>query len=285
MGFALRRPATVRTAVAYAAAAEGGAVAVLAGGTDLLPDIDRGRTQPNELLSLARLPWRRHAFSRAALVIGATQPLRALELDRRVAERFAGLHEAIRAVGGVALRERATVGGNVARSAPASDLLPILLAHDARVDLVGPEGPRSLPLDAFLAGPRRPSLRRGELIASVTVPQAADSEYRWQRVRPANDVSQVGVAVVRSTSAPYWRVALGGVPPRAMRLRRVEAQLGRARPTEAEVELAAQTAATEAPFVSDPRASESYRRRVVTVLVRRAVRTLRDRSDASRSRR
>ena len=278
MGFALRHPATVRAAVAAAAAAPEGTLAVLAGGTDLLLDIDRGRAHHSELLSLARLPWRRHTWSATALAIGATEPLRALERDVRVRERLPGLYQAIRAVGGVALRERATLGGNVARSAPASDLLPILLAYDARIDLVGPKGPRSVDLDAFLAEPRRPALGRGELIASVRIERARDSEYRWQRVRPANDVSQVGVAVVRSDAAPYWRVALGGVPPRAMRLRDVEAQLARASPTDAEIEVAAQTAAREAPFVSDQRASESYRKRVVTVLVRRSVRALLARS-------
>lgn len=284
MGFALRRPASVRAAVAAVAAAPEGTIAVLAGGTDLLPDVDRGRAHPTELLSLARLPWRRHAWRGAELTIGATEPLRDLERDPRVARDLAGLHQAIRAVGGVALRERATVGGNVARSAPASDLLPILLAYDARVDLVGPRGSRTVALDDFLAAPRRPALGRGELIASVTLPEAADSEYRWQRVRPANDVSQVGVAVVRSERAPHWRVALGGVPPRAIRLGRVEAQLSRPVPTEAEIELASQTAATEAPFVTDRRASESYRRRVVTVLVRRSIRALRDRAGSREAR-
>lgn len=284
MGFALRRPGTVRAAVAAVAAAPAGSLAVLAGGTDLLPDIDRGRAQPAELLSLARLPWRRHTWTGTSLAIGATQTLRALELDPQVRRRLPGLYEALRAVGGVALRERATVGGNVARSAPASDLLPILLAYDARVELVGPDGSRSVPLDAFLAEPRRPGLRRGELIATVVVPRAGDSEYRWQRVRPANDVSQVGIAIVRSLTRPHWRVALGGVPPRATRLRGVEARLADLNPSDAEVELAAQTAAVDAPFVTDPRASESYRRRIVTVLVRRAVAALRERAASSEAR-
>lgn len=285
MAFTLRHPATPEEAVSLVAGAPRDAIAVLAGGTDLLADLDQGRARPTEVLSLARLPWRFLTWKGDSLTIGSTLPLRELEADARVRDRLPGLYEAVRAVGGVSLRHRATLGGNVARAAPASDLLPILLAYDAIVHLLGPKGPRAVPLDQLLASSRRPALLRGELIESVTIPHAADSAYSWQRVRPANDVSQVGVAVVRSETRPLWRVALGGVPPRAVRLQSVERRLARADPTEAEIELAAQEAAAAAPFVTDKRATESFRRRVVTVLVRRAITTLAARSAGRGTRR
>ncbi len=274
MGFELLRPATVPQAVALASAAAPGELAVLAGGTDLLLDVDRGLVAPRRVLSLARLPWHSHRWAKGGLTVGSAEPLRNLELDPRLARRLPGLHDAIRAVGSVALRERATLGGNVVRAAPASDLLPILLAYDAVVDVVGPEGRRSVALDALLARSREPALGHGELVASVAIPTTADSVYRWQRVRPANDVSQVGVAVVRSTERPYWRVALGGVPSRPLRLHDVERELARARPTREELGRAAAVAGASAPFVSDKRASEPYRRRVVALLLTRSVEQL-----------
>lgn len=285
MGVALAQPRTVAEAVAIAAREPTGGVAPIAGGTDLLSDLDRGLAHPTTLLSLRRLPWSYHTWREGRLEIGSTRPLRDLELDPLLRPRLPGLFEGIRAVGGVALRNRATVGGNVARGAPSSDLLPVLLALDASVALIGPEGPRAVALDALLSTSRRPALRPGELIAAVSVPVAPASTYLWQRVRPAHDVSQVGVAVVVASTAPRWRVALGGVPPRVVRLPIVEQMLGRGVPTDAEVEVASVAAAAAAPFVTDKRATEGYRRRLVSVLVRRALLALREkvsRSEATR---
>jgi len=271
MGFELVAPASVEAAVRTLTEGSAETTAVLAGGTDLLLDIDDGRVAPDRVVSLRKLPWRSMEWSGPSLRIGSTLPLRALEGDARVRERLPGLWQAVRAVGGVALRNRATIGGNLARASPASDLLPILLAYDTVVDLVGPSGRRSVPLGAFLVGPRQTALARGELIASATIPFHAPSEYVWQRVRPANDISQVGVAVVRAPKRPYWRVALGGVQPNVTRLPTVETILDAPRPSEADVDRAAVEAARRAPFVTDKRATESYRRRLVRVLVRRAV--------------
>jgi carbon-monoxide dehydrogenase medium subunit len=271
MGFELVAPASVEEAIAILGTSRPGAAAALAGGTDLLLDIDDGRLQPERVVSLRRLPWRSMRWSGGSLTIGSTLPLRAVEVDPTVRDRLPGLWQAVRAVGGVALRHRATLGGNLARASPASDLLPILLAYEAVVDLVGPGGRRTLPLDRFLLGSRRTVLRADELIESATIPLAAPSEYVWQRVRPANDISQVGVAVVRAPDPPHWRVALGGVQPNVTRLPTVEKILRSAHPTEVVIDRAAEEAAERAPFVTDKRATEPYRRRLVRTLVRRAV--------------
>lgn len=250
-----------------------GEMAVLSGGTDLLLDLDQGRIDPKQLLSLRKLPWRYFRWEGPSLVIGSTLPLRALELDPQVQRRLPGLWEAIRDVGSPALRTRATMGGNLGRGSPASDLLPILLALDARVRIVGPSGVREHPVDMVLQESRRTTLGPAELIESVILPASAPSTYLWQRVQPVNDISQVGVAAAFVPEAPHWRIALGGLQPRARRMSEAEAVLRSARPTHFEMELAAQEAARRAEFVSDKRATESYRRRLVTVLVRRAIQT------------
>lgn len=272
--FELVAPGTPTEAVDLLARARPGEAVVLAGGTDLLLDLDAGRVAPRTVVSLRRLPWARLRRVGDRLEIGSTLPLRAIERDPRVATDLPGLASAIRAVGSVALRERATLGGNLARASPASDLLPILLALEARVRLVGPVGPRELPLAELLHGPRETTLTAGELIAAVDIPAARPSAYLWQRVRPSNDISQVGVAVARAPGSPGWRVALGGVYPTPLRLPSVEAILAAPSPAATAVELAAQEAALRAPFVTDKRATEAYRRRLVAALVRRAVRTL-----------
>jgi CO/xanthine dehydrogenase FAD-binding subunit len=260
-----------------------GDIAVLAGGTDLLLDIDHSRVSPLQVLSLRKLPWRYFRWEGSSLVIGSTLPLRTLELDPHVRERLPGLWEAIQDVGSPALRTRATLGGNLGRSSPASDLLPILLALDARVRIVSSGGTREHPVDLVLQESRRTTLGNAELIESIVLPASAPSTYLWQRVQPVNDISQVGVGAAFLPEAPHWRIALGGLQPRARRLTEAEAMLRSSRPSHLEIELAAQEAARRAEFVSDKRATESYRRRLVSVLVRRAIQTTLDRIPDSRS--
>ncbi|MCI4352032.1 MAG: FAD binding domain-containing protein [Thermoplasmata archaeon] len=273
MSFQLVHPSTPAEAVRLLSGSATGDIAVLSGGTDLLLDLDNARLAPKRVLSLRKLPWRYLRWSADSLVIGSTTPLRAVENDGEVRRRLPGLWEAIRDVGSPALRSRATLGGNLGRGSPASDLIPILLALDARVRVVGPGGVRELPVDLLLQGSRRTTLGPAELIESVTLPASAPSTYLWQRVQPVNDISQVGVATAFVPQGPHWRIALGGVQPRARRMSEAEGVLPSARPSHFEVELAAQEAARRAEFVSDKRATESYRRRLVAVLVRRAIQT------------
>ncbi len=269
--FELVAPATEEEAIAEIGPSPGKGVSILAGGTDLLLDVDLGRASPKKLVSLRRLPWKTMDWQGGGLRIGSTLPLRSLELDPEVRRRFPGLEQAIAAVGSPSLRRQATFGGNLGRAAPASDLLPVLLALDATVELVGGGGPRTVPVDSFLRASRRTELRAGELIRSVDLPEARPSAYLWQRVRPANDISQVAVAVAYSPSHQAWRVALGGVPPRPVLVPAAAAELVGARPGPKPIEAAAAHLAAHASLVSDRRATEEYRRSLVRVLLRRAV--------------
>lgn len=269
-GFELLRPATVEEALAALRPSAAGPVGVLAGGTDLLPDLDVGRSSPKTVVSLRRLPWRTHAWEGDGLRIGSTEPLRTLELDAGVANGFPALHQAIAAVGGPALRRQASVGGNLGRAAPASDLLPVLLVLDAQVDLVREGGGRTVPVDEFLQASRRTDLAAGELIRSVYLPERRPSAYLWQRVRPANDISQVAVAVAYSPSQGSWRVALGGIPPRAILVPEAATELGAGAPSREGVERASARLAAHSALVSDRRATEEYRRGLVGTLLGRA---------------
>jgi aerobic carbon-monoxide dehydrogenase medium subunit len=279
--FQLVQPSTPAEAVRLLSRSNTGEMAVLAGGTDLLLELDEGRTAPLQVLSLRKLPWKYFRWEGDSLIVGSTLPLRALELDPHVRSRLPGLWEAIQDVGSPALRNRATMGGNLGRGSPASDLIPILLALEARVRIIGPSGMREHPVDMVLQESRRSTLGPAELIESVILPASAPSTYLWQRVQPVNDISQVGVATAFRPEGPHWRIALGGLQPRARRLSEAEAVLRSARPTNLEMELAAQEAARRAEFVSDKRATESYRRRLVSVLVRRAIQTTMDRMPKS----
>lgn len=271
MAFTLVAPATPEEAVGLLAAGSATETVVLAGGTDLLLDLEDGRLRPATVVSLRRLPWNTWRWDNGGLVVGSTAPLAGLESDPILAARLPGLYEGIRAVGSPALRHRATLGGNLGRASPASDLIPILLALDASAELVGPSGPRSVPVEQLIRGPRSTTLAPGELIASVTIPEGRPSTYLWQRVRPAHDISQVGVAAAWSGSQGRWRIALGGTWPVPV----ISAAAGRlggaASPDRETVSAASEVAARDAHFQTDKRASEEYRRKVLAVLFRRAI--------------
>jgi xanthine dehydrogenase small subunit len=264
-------PATPEEALAALRAGPEGEVAVLAGGTDLLGDLEEERSRARRLVSLRRLPWRTLDWVGASLTIGSTLPLRDLELDPGVRARIPGLCEAVHAVGSISLRHRATLGGNLGRSAPASDLIPVLLVLDAEAELLGPGGVRHLPVDRLVRGSRVTAIAPGELIRSIRIPEARPSAFRWQRVRLANDISQLAVAVALSPSDQRWRVAVGGVPPRSTLLADAAGALGSGHPTTEAVRRASEVAARAVPIVADRRASEEYRRRLVGTLLARAV--------------
>lgn len=269
--FDLVVPSTTEEALASLRSGPPGATVVIAGGTDLLLDVDNGRVNPRTVVSLRRLPWRTLDWNGPTLTIGSTLPLRSLESDPDVRARLPGLYQAVHAVGSVALRHRATIGGNLGRSAPASDLVPMLLALDAEVDLVGPGGARSLPVDRFVRASRSTALAPHEIIRSVRIPEARPSAYLWQRVRPANDISQVAVAVACSPTTQAWTIAVGGVPPRPARLADVEATLGTGPPSAETMRRAMERAVRSVPIGADRRASEEYRRHLVGTLFSRAV--------------
>jgi CO/xanthine dehydrogenase FAD-binding subunit len=269
--FDLVAPRSADAAVAELRAVPAGEAVVMAGGTDLLFDLDQGRGAARRVISLRHLPWRTLAWDGAGLTIGSTLPLRDLENDPALRVRLPGLYQAVRAVGSVALRTRATVGGNLGRAAPASDLVPVLLVLDAEVELLGPDGSRTVPVDRFVRGSRETALGRAELIRSVRIPEARPSAYVWQRVRPVNDISQVSVAVARSPGDGRWRVALGGVPPRPVRVAEVEDALAPPPRSRAELERIAGRLARHPALVGDRRASDEYRRRLAATLFVRAV--------------
>lgn len=274
MPFELHFPTTFEEAWALLEKDPPGSALPLAGGTDLLLAMEFRRFSPRHVVSLSRLPLQAYEMGPEEVRIGSLVPLRTLELDPRLRARIPALVEAIAEVGSVQLRHRATLGGNVVRSSSSSDLLPPLIALRSHLTLRSREGQRTMPLEEFVQGSWKTGLRPGELVEDVRVPLPRPGTYRWQRVRPANDISQVGLAVVRHPAragSPRWNLVAGGTTPTVQRLLRAEAALVSEEPSQEEVALAAQRAAEEARFVTDLRAAEEYRRHLLQVLVRRGV--------------
>ena len=179
---AYHRPASIAEACALSASL-GSAAAFLAGGTELLPDFQRGRESARHLIALNRITELRGIrLAPDGLHIGALATLSDIAASAQVQVFLPALATAARAVGSAQIRSVATIGGNVCRAVACADTPPMLLVAEASLRLVGSKGERSLPLDRFLLGARKTALAPGEMLVEVLLPmQPAHSAAEYER--------------------------------------------------------------------------------------------------------
>lgn len=265
----VRSPCTLADAVAAWAEAGPGA-RLLAGGTDLMVELHAGRAQPERVVDLWGVPELRGvARDGDGLRLGALTTASDLLAEPLVAQHFPALLACAGDFAAPQIRNRATLGGNLATASPASDLAPVLLALGAGVRLLGPGGARELPVARFLVGYRRHAGRPDELIESVWLPlPAPGTRQAFRKVGPraAQAIAKVAVAVtarVEDGRVAALSAAAGAVAPQAVLLPSLQALVDTV-PGVAAIADAARTAATRdcAP-IDDVRSTGRYRRHVL----------------------
>lgn len=268
-----------RLADALDALGDDPSLTVMAGGTDLMVEVNAGRRRPQGILSLRRVAelkaWRTDG---PELVIGAGTTYATL-LDPHLQILAPALAQAARAVGSPQIRRTGTIGGNLATASPAGDTLPVLAALDARVELASATTRRLVTLDRFLVGPKVTTLAPGELITAVRVPVASGpQEYLKIGAPNAMVVAVASCALVVDHVRRRVTCALGVVGPTPIRSRRTEAWLssevdwdvGRTRQASVAERFGWHMAAIARP-IDDHGGTAAYRRHAVGVLARRAV--------------
>jgi CO/xanthine dehydrogenase FAD-binding subunit len=266
----------------------------VAGGTDLMVEIAADPARRRPLLDLSALDELRIiSLEQDELVLGALTTWEELRQSAIASAAMPVLAEVAETMGAVAIRNRATIGGNCMTASPAGDLLPVLLATDARLEIAGRGGARTVPADAFWTGYRQTAVRPGELLASIHIPMVPGRQVRFRKVgtRRALSIAKVLVAVAWQAdesggttgagagAAPpdghaAWRdvrVALGSVAERPVRAPRTEAVLeGRSPSPDLAAEAAAAVQAEITP-IDDIRSTADYRRAVTGRVLRRIV--------------
>lgn len=254
---------------------------VVAGGTDLLPQLKNGVLKPGWVVDLSAVAELR-AISDApdgGLRIGASVTARELELDARVRSRFAALAESAAMVGSVQVRNLATLGGNLCNAAPSADMAPPLLALDAEAVIAGPSGQRRVSMASFFLGVRRTVLAPGELLLEIVVPaQGAQSGGNYLRHTPRRelDIAVVGVAsqvTLTGGKCTTARIALAAVAPVPLRATDAEQALVGQPLTPQQIERAAELASGAARPIDDHRGSIEFRNHLVRILTRRTLTT------------
>jgi aerobic carbon-monoxide dehydrogenase medium subunit len=253
---------------------------LLAGGTDLLPQMKNGLLKPACVIDLSGVASVRALQSDArGLRIGAAVAARTLERDATARATYTSLAESGALVGSVQVRNLATLGGNMCNAAPSADMAPPLLALDAEAVIVGPKGERRVPVADFFVGVRRTVLAPDEILLEIVVPAPgprSGGNYLRHTPRRELDIAVVGVASQLTLSngvCSKARIALAAVAPVPLRARAAEQALEGRAVTPELIERAAELAIGVAKPISDQRGSADYRRHLVRVLTRRTLGT------------
>ncbi|GBD84474.1 nicotinate dehydrogenase FAD-subunit [bacterium BMS3Abin02] len=241
----------------------------LAGGTDLMVEINFGLRRPREIVALRRVEELRTMTS---TWIGAGVTHARLEQGP-----WPALSEAAHTIGSPQIRNTGTIGGNIATASPAGDTLPFLAAADALIVTRSNRfGRREIPWDEFFVGVKKTALERGGIIEGVRLPGEAPLRQGFSKVGPrsAMVIAIVSACVLRWADG-RTRVALGAVAPTVMRARRAEEMISaEPNPSAAALTEFQRLVSEEARPITDHRSTERYRRHAVGVVARRILERL-----------
>lgn len=253
----------------------------LAGGTDLVIAMKEKGLLPKYIVDLKRLPGLSgiRENSDGSISLGALTTLHEIETSPLIKRRYPFLAQSAAEVGSIQIRNRATVGGNIANASPSADTSPALMALGATATVAGASGERKTALEEFFKGPGQNVMNPDEILTEIIIPQTGVNlvgEYIKFSPREMMDLAYVGVAVAyhlapNDRKCTGVRIVLGAVAPTPIRAKRAEASLEGQVLSEAVAEKAGQIAAAEAKPISDVRSSADYRRAMVGTMTKRAL--------------
>ena len=278
--FDYQAPQTIEDALAFLNSA-GEGVRILAGGTDLIVKMRVGASPPKALLDLKRVQeLRRIEYGNEdGLVVGAAATCAEIAAHEHIRLYYPALAEAAGMVGGVAIRNRATIGGNLCNAAPSADTVPPLIVLSARCVIAGLDGIREIPAEDFCTGPGACILKQGEILTEIKIPkprESSGSQYLRFIPRGEMDIAVAGVAAFllldkTKSRISAARVALAAVAPVPLLVPEVGDFLAGKEPNGEIFSEAAKLAKSAAHPIDDMRGSGAYRYHIVEVLTRRAL--------------
>jgi carbon-monoxide dehydrogenase medium subunit len=251
---------------------------VIAGGTDLLVKMKHRRLVPPYLIDIKGIAALDHLgyVKGEGLRIGALVTIESLKRSTPVRKQYPMLHQAAAYMATIAIRNRATVVGNICNGSPSAEMAPALIALGATARIVGPAGERSVPVEDFFTGPGRTVLEPDELVAELLIPEppaGSGGVYEKYSLRRM-DVAMVGVAglvVPDGDVCGDIRIVLSAVAPTPIRATKAESVLRGQAPTEALIAEAARTAAEESRPITDIRGTVESRKNIVEVLTSQVI--------------
>lgn len=257
-------------------------VKFLAGGTDLVPKINMERDQipyedkpPMAIVSLQKLGLDGIVDQGDAITIGATTRIADIQDSTLLRDRAPALCQACDQLASFAIRNEATLGGNIVNASPAADTLPALYVLEAQVILQSARGQRSVKITDFMVGPGKAAIEKDEVLTSVVLyPGAGKSSFQKLGRRAAETLSVINAAAyieMHNGICTKARVAVGSAAPTTKLCQAAAAALEGAPITEAAVCTAMEKVNDVLSPIDDIRASAWYRRETAPVMAARAV--------------
>ncbi len=279
--FEYLRPKTLEEALEMLSE-HGENVAILAGGTDLIVDLRFRLKRPKYVMDIKGIKELHVLEYREGegLVIGATTTLNEILRHDIVKKKYYALWEAISNMGDLAIRNRATLVGNICNASPAADSAPPLLVLNAKVELRSVEGSREVPLREFFVGVKKTVRKPNELVTKVHIPEppkGAKGMY-FKAVRTSEDLSLVGIAGlaanIEEPSKRIVRLAYASVAPTPVVIDEVEEVFRKDKPVKELIREAVDVVKKRLSPITDVRATKEYRLHLIEYGTRYLLRLL-----------
>ena len=252
----------------------------IAGGTDVLVKLKEGKIGPDYLVSLKHIIGQDRPFlntETGELYIGAFMTHRSIERSSLVQHRYPILHDAVKNIGSVQIRNVATIGGNLVNAVPSADGAIPLIALDGKAHIYGPKGYRLIDLTRFFLGPGQCEIQGAEILTEIIIPRLdprTGGAYIKHGRREAMELPMLGVGILLSlepdmATCAKARICLGVAAPTPFRALAAESYLRGKFVTEDSLTEAGKIAAGESRVRDSIRGVAWYRREMVGVLVKR----------------
>lgn len=272
--FEYHKPATLAAAIKLLSKYK--KPAILAGGTDLVAEIKEGMISPDALIDIKGLAeLKKIEFKNGKLTIGSLVTFSQIIESKVIQSKFPVFVEVAKMVASVGIRNRATIIGNICSAVPCMDSGPILSAYDAVINVKGAKGARKIPIDKWFVGPRKTTLKKGEIVTGVMI-ALPDKKHAGCYVKlgrySGEDLAQASVLVLALPKDTY-RIAFGSVGPTPIRARNLEKLLNGREIGEAVIAEAKQLILKTVFPITDIRATKEYRMHMCQVMFERGIKS------------
>jgi len=254
---------------------------ILAGGTDLLVDVETGLRRAQNVVAINDVPELKQVrIEDRRISIGAACTASEIQNNAIIKQHLPELAAMVVLFASPQIRNRATLAGNICSAVPCGDFPPMLMALGADIELQSTRGSRVLPLSEFFVANRETVRQADEILTRILVPmkpERAAARYLKFRRRASNSLALVSVAVYLELGdcvCKQARIILGSVAPTPLPATEASASLLGKSIDDASTAAAAEIAAGESKPISDLRGSKKYRRQLVQVLTERGLRQL-----------
>lgn len=277
------KPRTIEEALKLKHEKEG--AVYIAGGTDVMVQIKNRELRPSALISLRNIPELSRIVVNGDACIGAHTTISDIIRHPTLGILFPVIAAAANRLGSVQIRNMATIGGNLCNCSPCADMALPLLVLDAKIRLQSSETIREIPIEQFFKGPGESCLLNGEILTEILLdppPSNATSDF-FKKGRVKMDLAVASLASLLDMEGDFCRkarIAAGSVAPVPIRLHRIEERLEGSHIEKKTIREAQKMAIDSVAPITDIRSTESYRRELVGVFMKRSLERALDRSRA-----